>query len=290
MIPSSKIQKDLWEFIENAVLDDPESLLTYCHQRIKVAFSNFESETVLIRKINTVNFPFDFRHGSLMKWMYYGIYQYPISQSIRKILKPSDVFIDAGANIGYFSAIALDIVGKDGEVHSFEPVPEYFRYLMKVKKLNPALHLFINNSALGETPGMVTMVINSENIGGNTVISQLFEEYLIKERINVPVIRLDTYLQEHVKGRIGLIKIDVEGFEYPLLRGLQHYLETAPALPPIICEILPKAYPILETSLAEFAEYMSEYDYQPRLVSNHAKTIELSELDDETDVLFLQKK
>ena len=290
MIPNSYFQRDLWEFIRYSLLHDPDSLFTYCRQRTHLSLHRVEANTLCIRNIGAVNFPLDFQYGQQMKWMYWGIYQFPIQQLMRKILKPGDICIDAGANVGYFSAIAMDIVGRSGEVHSFEPIPEYFAYLTKVKELNPVFHHFICNMALGDWPGMLTMAINSENVGGSTPVYRLLEHYIIRDWIEVPVMRLDTYLEEHVNGRVGLVKIDVEGFEYPVLKGMQSYLDTAPVLPPIICEIVPKAYPILHTSLSELAAYMGGYDYDTRLVSNPSKTIDVSDLRKTTDVLFLPSR
>ena len=59
--------------------------------------------------------------------MYYGSYAVPIVETMKRTLRPGDTFLDVGANIGYLSAIAAGLVGVTGQVHCFEPVPDYFR-------------------------------------------------------------------------------------------------------------------------------------------------------------------
>jgi hypothetical protein len=54
-----------------------------------------------------------------------GIYDLVVSEAITRLLDPGDVAVDAGANIGYMSAIMAEQVGPDGRVMSFEPNPIY---------------------------------------------------------------------------------------------------------------------------------------------------------------------
>ena len=63
--------------------------------------------------------------------------------------------------------------------------------------------------------------------------------------LEVPARRLDSYIGEKGLGRVSLIKIDVEGLEFSVLRGLSGYLEGTGHRPVIICEIVPYAYPLL---------------------------------------------
>ena len=51
-------------------------------------------------------------------------------------LAPGSVFVDVGANIGYFSVVAADIVGEDGQVLAFEPDPDNFALLQANLALN----------------------------------------------------------------------------------------------------------------------------------------------------------
>src|SRR3989304_509633 len=56
-------------------------------------------------------------------------YEPQLSALFRKYLRPGDIFMDIGANIGYFTLLAASCVGPAGHVHSFEPNPETFKGL-----------------------------------------------------------------------------------------------------------------------------------------------------------------
>ncbi|MGB2600016.1 MAG: FkbM family methyltransferase, partial [Candidatus Omnitrophota bacterium] len=76
-----------------------------------------------------------------------------IEDNLKKYLSPSGVFIDAGAGIGYFSAIASDIVGGSGKVHCFEPNPFCGESITKMIKNSPNSNIIFNNCALGNYNG-----------------------------------------------------------------------------------------------------------------------------------------
>jgi len=103
-----------------------------------------------------------------------------------------DVFVDVGANIGYISAIALGLVGQSGVVHSFEPVPDYFMRLKNIPAANRGYRHIVNQCALGERDGSAKIAVtNTSNIGWNTMVPKFMSAETTKEKIEVPVKRLD---------------------------------------------------------------------------------------------------
>ena len=198
------------------------------------------------KKINGIIFEFDFDYDPAIKRMYFGIYELETVEVMKKVLKIGDTFLDAGANIGYLSAIGGGLVGKTGQVHSFEPVPEYFQRLKKVAMMNRDYKIVVNQCALGEERGRAKIdVTNLPNIGWNTIVPGFMSNATRKKSIEVPVYRLDDYIKEKGLDKISLIKIDTEGFEFPVLKGLQGYFESTGHRPVILCEIAPPAYPLL---------------------------------------------
>ena len=63
-------------------------------------------------------------------------YERKTCEAIQSILKPTDTFVDLGANIGFYTLIASRIVGENGRVFSFEPTPSTFQTLKKNIKEN----------------------------------------------------------------------------------------------------------------------------------------------------------
>jgi tRNA/tmRNA/rRNA uracil-C5-methylase (TrmA/RlmC/RlmD family) len=78
-----------------------------------------------------------------------GYWDKVISAEITSRLKQGDVFLDIGANIGYFSILASTILKGSGEVHSFEPIKSVFNQLKDNIELNELKNVNIHNFALG---------------------------------------------------------------------------------------------------------------------------------------------
>src|SRR3990170_2952868 len=91
------------------------------------------------KNISGVLFDFDFNYLGYktlyIKQMYFDCYEIATVEAIKKMLRPGDIFIDVGANIGYLTAIGAGLVGKAGQVHSFEPVSESFQRLKKIAEM-----------------------------------------------------------------------------------------------------------------------------------------------------------
>jgi FkbM family methyltransferase len=248
----------------------------------------FKSKSGRIQ-INGINFNIDLELDSVMRSMYFGGYQFEITRLLNRFLKDGDTFIDVGANIGYISAFALGLVGKSGEVHSFEPVPQYLKRLQNIQKDNPAYRHHINGVALGEREGTATIsVTNLNNIGWNTMVPGLMSKDTVKEEVDVTVTTLDHYLSQKNTQRLRFVKIDTEGYEFPVMKGFQQYLRAANEMPILVIEVAPTAYPGLKSSLSEFSDFMKDLGYIAMSI-DLANQVEVEKLEETTDVVFLPR-
>jgi FkbM family methyltransferase len=238
------------------------------------------------RRIGKVVFEYDLDLYRGTAPMYFGSYALLIVDAMRRFLRPGDVFLDVGANIGYLSAIGADLVGPLGQVHAFEPVPAYFERLGKLASLNPNFAIFANPCAVGETPGVSTICVTREP-GQSTLVPSYKAVSEIVSRLEVPVVRLDSYLDSRQIQRIALIKIDAEGFELPILKGLEGYLQKFGHRPAIICEIAPRSYSLLGRSVSELTAFMAKYGYSARDLVDGVSPVNIGALTHVDDVLFL---
>ena len=187
----------------------------------------------------------------LMKKYYYHTHEMFLERIFDQFLAPGSAFIDIGANCGYWSAYALSRVGREGQVHAFEPVPRYFAFVRRLSELNPKFKLIANNIACGGGSGRSRMAAvlpqphnfaNSDtNIGSSSLVSGFLDHAKgLTEDIDVEVIAFDDYVQQKSidLDNIGLIKIDVEGSEETVLDGMSHVLSKVGRKVPILCEIL----------------------------------------------------
>jgi FkbM family methyltransferase len=238
------------------------------------------------RRIGDIVFEYERSNYRGTAPMYFGSYAPLVIEAMKHHLKPGDVFLDVGANIGYLSAVAAGLVGKHGQVHCFEPVPEYFYRLQRFAELNPEHAIFPNARAAGEAPGTCTIYVTREP-GQNTMVPSYKSGEDVTFTLEVPVVRLDSYLEQHAIGRVGMIKIDAEGYEFPILKGLRGQFEKSTYRPAIICEIAPRAYPLMGTSLAALSDFMAEFGYTARDLIDGSTKVDLTALEHVGDVLFL---
>jgi FkbM family methyltransferase len=244
----------------------------------------------VVKKIGGIYFEYDFSLGPIIKKMYKETYGLPVIYNIRKYLNEGDTFIDVGANIGYISAIATNIVGKKGEIHSFEPVPLYFNKLIKLKKINNQFSIHINQCALGNKKRNTFIYQTKyDRIGDNTMILKFLKSNNVDKKINIKEIRLDEYITKNSIKNIKLIKIDVEGYEYFVLKGLSNFLKMVDDKPIIICEIQPKAYELLNVNILELEKYMENFSYKAYHAYNNNTKIKISQINEISDVIFIPK-
>lgn len=240
------------------------------------------------RRIGGVSFEVDFEPDPTGIVMYLGLYEPATVQALSRFLAAGDTFLDVGANIGYLSAVGAALVGPTGQVHSFEPVPRYFQRLKRLAAMNPTYTIIPNQVAAGGGQGTAVIHTSITNIGGNSIIPGYGAVEEIADTVQTPVIRLDAYIREARLTGIALIKIDAEGFEFPVLKGLQEFFEGTDAPPTLIVEIHPTAYPLLGCTLLDLSQYMRTYRYRAyRLNAIGRAEVDLTALKRVTNLVFV---
>jgi FkbM family methyltransferase len=182
------------------------------------------------------------------------------------LLKEGMTVIDIGANIGQYSLLAATKVGDRGSVHSFEPVPSTFARLKTNVDDNNLKNIHLNQSALHNEKGTITMSLSEEMLqnlgaysvgGGNS-----------KNAVEVPTIRLDDYIQEHNISKIDLVKIDIEGSEGSALMGMKFALKKD--RPILLIEINRPALEKMNSSPEILWNFLiEELSYQPYLITGN---------------------
>jgi FkbM family methyltransferase len=164
---------------------------------------------------------------------YQGVYEAGTLSLLANVLRPGDVFIDVGANIGLVSIVASRLVGARGRVCAFEPVPNTVALLEQNIALNGAHNISVESTALGAVQETRAIYEHPEvNRGAASLVPS---EGSPSSAI-VPVTTLDGYVHRAgLEGRIRAVKIDVEGWEADVLAGGRETL-AASAGPVLIVE------------------------------------------------------
>lgn len=163
-----------------------------------------------------------------------GSWEKAETATVRRLLHPGDTFVDVGANVGWYTAVASRAVGDRGRVIAFEPAPTSFRYLSRTVKANDCRNVTLEPKALSDRPGTLTLHIGETNKGHNSILATAPG----MERVSVPAVTLDDYFRS-APGRVDLIKIDTEGAEGLILGGMDETFRKNPGMS-ILMEYHPK--------------------------------------------------
>ena len=171
-----------------------------------------------------------FPEKGVAKWFYEsGMAERNLTQWIHDTMISSEkAFVDIGAHVGTFTWTCGK---KAAHTYSFECSPKTFCYLAA----NIALHnleynVSLFNVALGNEEKQIDYIIRSEDGGGNGVKHLSVQDDRLR-KVPIPMKRLDSFCLQN----IGLIKMDVEGFEKEVLQGSLQTLRNSD-YPPIIFE------------------------------------------------------
>lgn len=140
--------------------------------------------------------------------------------------------LDVGANIGVFSLLAAERVGASGRVLAVEPDPRSRRWLQENARSNGFSNVInVVAAALGATSGEQSLILNEADPSQSALGAPTADETAIL----VPVVPG----HELVDGSVDVVKIDVEGREIDVLRGLELLLARSPGAV-LFCELNPR--------------------------------------------------
>jgi FkbM family methyltransferase len=184
----------------------------------------YEKPTYRLATRNGINYNLDL--NDIVDWtVYYGIIE-PARITLYKNISPSDIIIDIGGNMGETAMNFGKIVAEKGFVFSFEPDPKNYMRFSYNLSLNNFQNITLINKGIGNSIGSFTLLnTKGNNAGMNKIISH---DMLIKdstETVQIEVITLDSFIQNNHIKMVNLIKIDVEGFEYNVLKGGEECLK-----------------------------------------------------------------
>jgi FkbM family methyltransferase len=149
---------------------------------------------------------------STQRTMALGLFEPAESRLVKELLNPQDAFVDVGAHIGWFTTIAAQCVGKEGQVIACEPYPPNVAALKENLALNGAANVRLVDMALGSRPGTLSLGFDADS-GATTALDWGGPA----QRVEAPMTTLDEVTAD--VAAVTLLKMDVEGWEAHVLRG-----------------------------------------------------------------------
>lgn len=137
-----------------------------------------------------------------------------------KSLRPGDVVVDVGANVGYYTIIAGKLVGETGRVYAFEPDPVSFELLRRNVRLNGLDNVFLEQKAVSNEKGTLELFIAEENKGDHRIYQPEGEQ---RESVTVEAVSLDDYFKGSDE-TVDFVKVDTQGAEVLILQGMEQLL------------------------------------------------------------------
>jgi len=200
--------------------------------------------------------------------------RHPILQEIDVALthiRKGDTVIDIGANIGVFTLFFREAVGSRGRVFAFEPGPENVAILRKNIKLSGYRNVTVLDKAVGENSGKLKLFLSDYSAGDHRIYDPaavldrmpqgaIYDKLAHKdgrEHIEVSVVSLDDFASK-IDGRINFVKIDVQGAEGGVLRGMRKILEHPLT---ILMEFWPAGLTMFGVSAEECLAILSETNF-----------------------------
>ncbi len=154
-----------------------------------------------------------------------GLWEPTISALVSNALRPGDVFIDIGANIGYYTLLASSMVGRSGRVYAFEASPSIFARLQENVTLNHCANTVIQNVAISNVRGTCAIwQAPKGNLGHSTIIDAVAHLEGHKHEAFVPCDCVDSLVPLRDLLSARFVKIDVEGAERLAVEGIQSHL------------------------------------------------------------------
>lgn len=224
--------------------------------------------------------PKDYFSGLLIR---NGIFEAPESELVSRLVRLGDTCIDAGSHIGYYTCLLARLVGPTGNVYAFDANPQACETATHNLSLNGLTCAEVVQTALSDHEGTLPFHIS---IDEQTGLSSVGSIPTSKQSIQVPCERLDTFLRNREVEHIRLLKIDVEGSEETVLRGLGRFL-TSHATDFILVELYDERLQVMNTCTERVKEILQNAGYRAWTYDNASGWRLASEVHSRGDCNFL---
>ncbi|MFD7223256.1 FkbM family methyltransferase [Streptomyces sp. NPDC059892] len=206
----------------------------------------------------------------IQRYLYmFGVWEPHMTRWLQSRLGPGDTFVDVGANIGYYSVLASGLVGDEGQVVAIEASPDFHRKLLQQVQLNERGNVRAVNGAVSDSRKTLTFVLaSSANMGANSIVPY---DGPVESSFEIEARPLPELLESEEIARARVIKIDVEGAEGPVVRGMVPMLDKLRPDAEITVEVSPDRMAQLGDSAEELLTTMRDHGFNVyRLANDYA--------------------
>lgn len=168
-----------------------------------------------------------------------GHWEPEVTAVMNRLVRPSDSFIDVGANMGYFGIVAGTVIraSEGGSIHMIEANPRLVPLIFKSINVTGLLGTAaVANFAISDRPGEVQLQVVKDLMGSSSLIDldsqfKVANEatstvgFEVDEMVTVPSITLDAYAEMESLAKVDFIKVDIEGHEEQAYAGMTKIID-----------------------------------------------------------------
>ena len=206
------------------------TLLQWMHHRRKK----------VLRTVDGITYELDLNEVIDSAIYFLGAFEPDTAAAFKRLVRPGDVVLDVGANVGSHSLLFSKLVGPCGRVVAFEPTRWAFRKLQRNKDLNLSFcseNLILEKLVVADHSG-ISQTIRFQSRWPLFGVSAPSEEEIVDS------VTVDDYVENAGLTRVDFLKVDVDGYEYKVIRGAKRKGPRLVAMNPFLCRMkrrLPEA-------------------------------------------------
>jgi len=187
------------------------------------------------------------------------------TQLVCQCIQPGQTTIDIGANMGYFSLLFAALTGSQGRMLAFEPEPTNFDLLQKNIAHNQFNHAEAFNLALSDSNSSGFIYLNHDNRGDH----KIFPSEQERDALPIELLEGDAFLEPRIAD-VHFIKIDTQGSEYQVLKGLRQTLQKNHKYLTILLEYSPFDLRQSHSDPHQLLEFLEPFSFSYAYI-NHIK-------------------
>ena len=189
--------------------------------------------------------------------LFFNVYERSESKFIKSICFKGMQALDIGANIGYYSTLISQAAGENGLILAIEPDPESYKYLSKTINSCKFKNILPFPFAASDIKQKLPLFISKDNRGDN----RLYQSDQLREAIKVDCLTVDELLIKNQINTLDFIKIDVQGYEPKVFKGMKSIIKSSDKLI-LLTEFWPKGIFQAGENPKDFLRTLRELEFQ----------------------------